>query len=303
MAPPPSPITFSNLDVTLRDGDHDAKQIWGGAVRHGRSGTPVTELQVVLVAVGVLLEKPDGKFGHHTRDALKRFQWYLRNLSYRLKVTLGADPGAGLITPYSGTLAGVPGLCDKAMATELLSWQSGNFVTTTPLVRVSLQKVSNVDTSDTFKTLDYPKAQAGEVLLHADFADSITSTMNDEAKKAKVNLNINQTFRIQGASVGSAVVPPAKKSMHLIAHAVDLNIADGDTVNTSAMFNSGTETDAADKFIEGVKKQGLAWGGDFSDTDPVHFETRVDPKGEDYAMTFFFAQQCYERNHPMRLVG
>jgi len=299
----PSPITLSNLDITLRHGDHDAKHIWGGAVRHGRSGTPVTELQRALVAVGVLLEKPDGNFGHFTRDALKRFQWYLRNLSHRLKVTPGADPGAGFISTYSGTLAGVPGLCDKAMATELLSWESGNFLTTTPLVRVNLQTVSNVNPSDTFKTLDYPQAQAGEVLAHEDFADSITSTMNDEAKKAKVTLDINQTFRVQGAAVGSAVVTPAKKSQHLIGHAVDLNIVDGDTVNTAAMFNSGKQTDAADKFIEGVKGQGLRWGGDFSDTDPVHFDDLVEPKSEDYAMTLFFVQHCYEENHPMRVVG
>jgi hypothetical protein len=38
---------------------------------------------------------------------------------------------------------------------------SGNFITTTPLVRLNLSGVSNVDTSDTFKVLDYPGAQDG----------------------------------------------------------------------------------------------------------------------------------------------
>lgn len=301
----PIPIKFSSLDsISLRMGDHDSKQTWGGKKRHGQTGTPVTELQAALIAVGTLLNTtPDGDFGQHTRDALQRFQWYVRNLSFRLKVAPGQDPAAGIISTYSGTLTGAPGLCDKNTAAELLSWQAGNFVTTTPLVRVNLQNVSNVDPSDTFKTLDYPQAAAGEVLAHIDFADFITSAMNDEAKKAKVTLAINQTFRVLGAAVGGAVVTPAKKSQHLIGHAVDLNIQDGDSVNTADMFNSGKETAAADTFITGVKGRGLRWGGDFSDTDPVHFDDLVDPKGEDYKMNLFFAQQCFEANHPMRVVG
>jgi D-alanyl-D-alanine carboxypeptidase-like protein/putative peptidoglycan binding protein len=302
---PPKPITLDSLEmITLRPGDHDAKKIWGGTVRHGRSGTPVTELQSALIAVGTLLvTPPDGQFGHFTKEALQRFQWYLRNQSYRLKITPAADPAAGHIMPYSGPVAGVAGHCDKAIATELLSWQSGNFVTTSPLVRLSLDKVSNVNTSDTFKVLDYPQAKDGEVLVHADFSDSISSTLNDEAKKAKVTLNINQTFRVQGVAVGGAVVTPAKKSQHLIGHAVDLNIVDGDTINSAAMFNAGTETDAADVFTKGVKSQGLRWGGDFADTDPVHFDDNLNPASEDYKMTLFFAQQCFEANHPMRVVG
>jgi len=31
----------------------------------------------------------------------------------------------------------------------------------------------------------------------------------------------------------------------------------------------------------GIKGKGLRWGG-VSDTDPVHFDDLVDPKGEDY---------------------
>lgn len=302
---PPTPLTLNNLEtITLRTGDHDAKKIWGGTVRHARTGTPVRELQSALIAVGTLVgTTPDGQFGHHTKEALQRFQWYLRNQSHRLKVTAGADPSAGQIVTFSGSLAGVPGLCDKTMAAEVLSWQSGNFVTTSPLVRLNLDKVANVNTSDTFTVLDYPQAKDGEVLIHADFADTVSSTLNDEANKAKVTLNINQTFRVQGAHVGGAVVTPAKKSQHLIGHAVDLNIVDGDTVNSSAMFNGGTETDAADKFVTGVKSHGIRWGGDFSPADPVHFDDDLDPKSEDYKMTLFLAQHCYEENHPMRVVG
>jgi hypothetical protein len=301
---PPKVVTFNTLDtIILRPGDDDSKQIWGGKVRHGQSGNPVTELQAALIAVGTLLVRPpDGQFGQHTRQALLRFQWYLRNQGFRLKTTTGADPAVGLVTPYSGPVSGAAGLCDKTMAGELLAWQSGNFVTTSPLVRLSLSGVSNVNTSDTFKVLDYPQAQDGEVLVNADFADSIKSTLNDEAKNARVTLNINQTFRVHGASVGGAVVTPAKKSQHLVGHAVDLNIVDGDTVNTAAMFNAGGETAAADKFVRAAKGKGLRWGGDFTDTDPVHFDDNLD-SAEDYEMTLFFAQQCYDANHPMRVVS
>ena len=65
-----------------------------------------------------------------------------------------------------------------------LAWQAANFITTTPLVRVNLENVSNVDPSDTFTVLDYPQAASEEVLAHSDFADSITSTLNEQAKKA-----------------------------------------------------------------------------------------------------------------------
>jgi len=305
MGPPaPTPIVFNNLgSIILRLGDDDKKQIWGGAKRHGRTGNPVHELQAALVAIGTLEATPDGNFGGHTRDALHRFQWYLRTQSYRLKLLPGKDPFTGVISPFTGKVGGAPGLCDKNIAAELLAWQAANFITTTPLVRVSLQNVSNVDPSDTFKKLDYPQAADEEVLAHADFADSITSTLNEQAKKAKVKLAVNQTFRVQGAHVGSAVVSPAKKSQHLIGHAVDLNIWDGDTVNTAAMFNDDKETDAADKFIKGVKGEGLRWGGDFSDTDPVHFDDLLDPKSEDYKMNLYFAQHCYDNEHPMRVVS
>lgn len=224
-------------------------------------------------------------------------------MDYRLKVNAGAAASAGLISPFGSVSSGLLGVCDARLARESASWLDGKYICTTPLVRLSLGGVSNVNTADTFEVLDYPGAQAGEVLVHQDFATVISGTMNEAAKTAKVSLKINQTFRVQGIPPSGAVVPPASKSQHLIGHAVDLNIVDGTTINSSAMFNNGTETDNADAFVTAVKKKGIRWGGDFNNTDPVHFDDFDKPSREDYDMIFFFAQHCYDDNHPMRMVS
>jgi peptidoglycan hydrolase-like protein with peptidoglycan-binding domain len=297
-------ITLQSLGaLSLRSGDNDDAHRWGGAVQSKLAGRPVRELQEALIAVGTLKERADGAFGHNTQNAIRRFQWYLNNMDYRLKVSAGGAPSAGLASTFGTVSSGLLGVCDAGLASELGSWLDGNYICTTPLVRLSLGSLSNVDTAGTFTVLDYPGAQAGEVLVHQDFAAAISGAMNDAAKTAKVSLNINQTFRVHGIPPSGAVVPPASKSQHLIGHAVDLNIVDGTTVNSAAMFNNGTETKNADAFVAAVKKKGIRWGGDFNDTDPVHFDDFVNPSGEDYDMIFFFAQHCYDDDHPMRVVS
>jgi peptidoglycan hydrolase-like protein with peptidoglycan-binding domain len=297
-------ITLQSLGtLSLRNGDNDDARRWGGAPQRNLAGRPVRELQEALITVGTLKGRADGAFGHNTQNAIRRFQWYLNNMDYRLKVSAGAAASTGLTSTFGSVSSGLPGVCDAGLASELASWRDGNYICTTPLVRLSLGGVSNVNTADTFTVLDYPNAQTGEVLVHQDFASVISSTLNDAAKTAKVSLNINQTFRVQGVPPSGAVVPPASKSQHLIGHAVDLNIVDGTTINSSAMFKNETETDNADAFVSAVKKKGIRWGGDFNETDPVHFDDFVKPSGEDYDMIFFFAQHCYDDDHPMRVVS
>jgi len=297
------PIGLQNLGtITLRSGDNDAKRLWGGSVRPTLSGTPVKELQAALIALGTLTFAADGQFGAHTQQGLKRFQWYINNLRRRLKLPSGSPPSSGIISDYPAANTGTPGMCSAQTAALIQEWQTGNFVTTSPLVRLNIAPLSNVDTADTFETLTYPSAKDGEVLVHEDFAGALSGAMNDEAKRAGVMLRINQTFRREGVPPTGAVVPPATRSQHLVGHAVDLNIVDGDTVNTSDMFKNGTETDDADKLIAAVKANGLRWGGDFSKVDPPHFDDFLDPNSENYDMTFFFAQRCFEKQHPMRQV-
>ncbi|MFL6463939.1 MAG: M15 family metallopeptidase [Bryobacteraceae bacterium] len=289
--------------LTLRQGDNDKNHVWGGRAQPDVSGTPIQDLQTVLIAVGTLTASADGQFGAQTQMALRRFQWYVAHLRHRLKLAPGALAATGTISQYPqpGNIA--LGICDAGTADLLLSWQSDHFVTTSPLVRLSLDAVSNIQTSDTFQVLAYPSAQEREVLVHADFASTISCVMNEEAKKANVTLRINQTFRREDILPTGAIVSPAKKSQHLAGHAVDLNIVDGGTINSSAMFNAGTETAGADTFVDAVKAKGLRWGGDFHPADPVHFDDFLEPDSEDFSMTLFFAQRCFHQNHPMRQVA
>lgn len=298
-----SSIGLQNLGrVSLRLGDSDTVRRWGGAHIANVNGQPVRELQEALIAIGTLKDSADGRFGYHTQAAVVRFQWYLNSMDYRLKVAAGGTASTGVISSFADVSSGLPGHCDAGLGTQLASWRAGGFITTTPIVRLDLSGASNVDPSDTFKVLDYPSARDGEILVHQDFASTVCSRMNDAAKKTKVTLKINQSFRIQGIPPSGAVVVPASKSQHFIGHAVDLNILDGETLVTAAMLNDGKETDNADKFITSVKGSGIRWGGDFDTTDPVHFDDFVSPTGEDYGMIFFFAQHCYHDHHPMRVV-
>src|SRR5271167_491250 len=194
-------------------------------------------------------------------------------------------------------------MCDAETATLILSWSADNFVTTSPLVRLNVNLLPNVQVAEGFQLLDYPEAKKGEVLLHADFVGALSGAMNQEAGTAGVILHLNQTFRREGVPPTGAIVPPATRSQHLVGHAVDLNIVDGSTVNTAAMFNSGDQTENAEKFVAAVKARGLRWGGDFSTADFVHFDDFLNPNGEDYDNNFFFAQRCFEHNHPMRLAN
>ncbi len=296
-------IQLGNLDhLVLSVGDSDQRQQWGGRSWRSMTGKPIFELQTALIGVG-LLDKADGEFGRGTKAAVERYQWYRRMMAYALKVAPTAAAMSGQIVPASMFVSRFDGACDQGTACQLLSWQSQGLRVTTPLVRVSVKALSNVGLGDSFKSLDYPLAQADEVVVHPSFADFVTSVLNDEAKKLKVSVAITQAFRRENVAPGGAVVHPAKKSQHLVGHAIDLNVVDGDVTNTSTLFFDGKETEAADKFVAAVKARGYRWGGDFSDSDPVHFDDYLNPNGQDWEMTYFFAQRSFHSQHPMRLVN
>jgi hypothetical protein len=298
-----SDLSLQNLNgLLLRRGDQDREQIWGGSRRSTQSGTPVTELQNALIKLGTLTFPPDGAFGQHTEEALQRFQWYVAHLRLRLKLPPGAVPATGTIVDYAASPIGAPGACDAETVALILSWLTEDFVTTTPLVRLNIDSLNNVEIGAGFQPLDYPDAKKGEVLVHANFAVALAVTMNEEAGKAGVHLHLNQTFRRQGVPPTGAVVQPATRSQHLVGHAVDLNIADGSALNTAALFEAGKQTKNAEIFVAAVKERGLRWGGNFSTADFVHFDAPLDPSSKDYDNTFFFAQRCFEHQHPMRLV-
>lgn len=302
--PTPTSIRLAGLlatpSIVLQRGDNDTQARWGGDKRTGVAGTPVRELQQALVRVGVMSAAPDGDFGRKTQDAVKRFQWYLLEMPVRLRVSGTADALHGSIEPFaSPNGVAIDGFVRRATLGELLDWHHGGFECTSPLVALSVAPLTNIALSSTFDVLDYPSPGAQEMLVHQDFVAWVAA-MDKTAEDQAVSLRVNQAFRVQGLPVSGAVVPPASSSQHLIGHAIDVNIVDGSTVNTSAMFIAGTATAAAKAFVQAAKDLGLRWGGDFSPKDPPHFDRRVMHTSDDYMNAFYFAQRSYHRQHAVR---
>jgi peptidoglycan hydrolase-like protein with peptidoglycan-binding domain len=290
MAPPVISKAFTDLILTR--GDSDKAKKWGGSRQPGSGGTPVADLQNALVAVGVLEGQADGEFGKNTQEAIRRFQWNVSNIKFRLI--------NGLLQPRQVTIpVTVNGTSDANTSKELKNWVDAGAVTTGNLIRVQIANYAQLERGE-IKKINNPSVGDDDIVIDADFFDSL-GILNDEAKTGNVKLALNQAFRIHGAPVGGAVVPPASKSQHLIGHAIDCNIDDGGLISSKALAKH-KETAAADDFIAAVKKRGLRWGGDFDDPDPVHFDDNVDPKGDGYLMRFFFNQRTISKKQQIRAV-
>lgn len=300
---PPQSLALDTLgSIVLRQSDDDRMQRWGGQVHSNYTGTPIADLQHALTKVGVYSDAVDGKIGSGTVLALRRFQWFVRSSRYRLSVAAGALPATGTVMPYPANAGiAVTGQCNAATGQELLSWIAGLFRATSLLVRVKMSRFANTSRAGTFTTLAYPSAADDEVLISGDFGG--LDVLDRVAGQQKVQLRLNQTFRVQGIAPRGAVVAPATRSQHLVGHAVDLNIVVGTTVVTSGLLNSIKAPKEATAFVDAVKKQGLRWGGDFRATDPPHFDQPVASSTEDYEMNFFFCQRPYAEMHALRLIG
>jgi D-alanyl-D-alanine carboxypeptidase/Putative peptidoglycan binding domain len=283
----PSPtgrFSVSQPDFVLQRGDNDKNKRWGGSVRPKLDGTPVGEAQKALRAVGILDQIPDGVFGMHTEQAVRRYQWNVRNVKYRLvNGHLALKPTNIFVT--------ITGKIDQATTNELKSWVAAGAIATGSLVLADSANYAQFDNHVT--KINNPYVGDNDLVVDADFIDSL-GILNDEAKTAKITLYVTQAFRVGGAPVGGAVVTPATRSQHLIGHALDCNFQDGDTLVSSTTFNNGQETAAVKSFIAAVKKKGLRWGGDFSQTDYVHFDDNLNAS-EEYTMRYFFNQRTISK--------
>ena len=124
---------------------------------------------------------------------------------------------------------------------------------------------------------------------------------NSKAKDLSLKIVINQAMRLSSSKASGAVVTPATKSQHLIGHAIDCNIVDGDNWNNSKAFANGEETESAKKFISAMKTSGLRWGGDFADTDTPHFDKQVVASTIDYEYKYFFNHRMISENQHIPL--
>lgn len=284
-------MTTSTLfgSFELKRGDSDKQKTWGGHKRPN-IGTYVTNLQESLQAVNIPLSV-DGQFGPGTERALKMFQWCLNSHPYRLCNQAAVADTRKVVQTMSGRL-------DQQTASELKRWLDQGYSSTGDLVRVSSSSLKHVEIGTGFRVLNHGSVREGDVVLASEAVDLI-KTANTKAGERSVKLVLNQAFRVNGAPVSGAVVTPATRSQHLIGHAIDCNIVDGDNWNTSRTFAAGNQTTGADNLISDLKAAGFRWGGDFSNPDTPHFDKRLDPYGDAYTFKFFFNQRSITNNQPI----
>ncbi len=92
---------------------------------------------------------------------------------------------------------------------------------------------------------------------------------------------VTHSLRFKDYSPRGAVVPPAKRSNHLVGHAIDMNLYKG---NRNPWFNSealrrGNLKNLPSEvlaFIDRIRAdEVLRWGGDFIRQDPVHIDDNL----------------------------
>lgn len=96
------------------------------------------------------------------------------------------------------------------------------------------------------------------------------------AKTYCVVLYVTNSFRKQGDNLSGAIVSPARRSNHLVGHAIDMNVMYNNTLYTSKeLRKSNLDNLPANvrNFINAVRNdKSLRWGGDFSQEDPIHID-------------------------------
>lgn len=276
----------------LRNGDSDSKQIWGGR-KHPSVAGYVTSLQKALQSVDIPLALVDGEFGPMTERAVKMFQWCLTTHPYRRR-------NQSLVTDPHKVTQALSGRLDTQTSRELSRWIEQGYASTGDLVRLDSKQLEHIEVGDGFRVLNHGSVHDDEVVMAASAIDLLT-TANRKAGQRSVKIVLNQAFRVSGAPVSGSVVPPATRSQHLIGHAIDCNIVDGDNWNSSRTFASGRQSKGATAFISDMKAAGFRWGGDFTKPDTPHFDKRLDPYGDAYEFKFFFNQRTVSNNLPIRI--
>lgn len=175
---------------------------------------------------------------------------------------------------------------------------TNKYTATGDLVRVPTESLSNIELGPFFKHIGKPIVSSSEIIISKP-AFKLIKEMNAIAKKLKLTIKINQGLRVHGVKVKGAVVTPATKSQHLIGHAIDCNIIDGKSWNSSKDFKAKKQTENAKKFIKEMKKKSFRWGGNFSDVDTPHFDSLLNSDLFDYDVKFFLNQMQLSSGAPI----
>jgi len=175
-----------------------------------------------------------------------------------------------------------------------------NYTSTGDLIKIKEKNFDNIELGDDFKTITHPNIASDELIISSSLLDCLIQA-DTIAKELSIIIKLNQTFRVNGVKVSGAVVKPASKSQHLIGHAIDCNIVDGDNWNNSKTFKKNQETENAKKFIKATKKNGMRWGGNFSKVDTPHFDKQVVSSTLKYDCKYFFNQRTISEKQCIKL--
>ncbi len=277
--------------VVLKRGDSDKNGIWAGNKLTTEPGYNVKNLQTDLKAIGVYSDTIDGGFGVNTERSLKIYQWCLQN-------SINIIKNKALTTYTPKPEQKISGVYDTSTEISLKTWLSKNYIVTGDLVRISLPILSNIELSPAFKHIGKPIVTSDQLVVSKAAAGMI-KLMNTTAKSLKIKIMINQALRIHGVKVTGSVVAPATKSQHLIGHAIDCNIVDGKSWNSSSDFKKKKQTANADKFIKQMKNKLFRWGGNFSNIDTPHFDKKLSATLFSYDAKFFLNQKQISSGHPI----
>jgi hypothetical protein len=137
---------------------------------------------------------------------------------------------------------------------------------------------------------EYPRSerlyghQDEPVRAHSDFHRSLR-WIEQFAEDCDVHVVVTHSFRRREVDLSDAIVAPAKRSNHLVGHAIDMNlIVNGQWLNSKklARANHPNLPLQARCFIGMLRDHAtLRWGGDFVHQDPVHIDdnlSRRDPR-------------------------
>jgi hypothetical protein len=96
------------------------------------------------------------------------------------------------------------------------------------------------------------------------------------ADQLDIKIHVTSSFRRRDETPDGAIVPPAKRSNHLIGHAIDMNLTTaGEWFNSKRLAREQLIDTPRNirEFIGEIRAHPLLrWGGDFVRADPVHID-------------------------------
>jgi len=112
----------------------------------------------------------------------------------------------------------------------------------------------------------------GDCFVDEDFVPYLKK-MNEVLKRFNFTWIVTSSFR-KTSKVKGAIVPPAKKSNHMVGHAIDGNLLDNETgvyYNSRKMGDGVGEDDIVCAAID--VETGLRWGNAFKVKDSIHMDS------------------------------